>query len=196
MNNNKLQRIIDEFQDWFKRDDHRLYMNFYDDIITKRKINSLSDKELIKFFYAFVQDGGKVQSGGDRSKNRFKENVEKNTSLFRSFILEPFNKDFDLNSWFHRIQNFNGFGVGVATIYLNRVNQNRYPVMNNKSLKGLNKLGFRLSSTKNFTNYLKVREFQDQLLKKFPILENYYKTDALNHFVVAVHKGQETLKQN
>jgi len=195
MNSNNLQRIIDEFQDWFEKDVHSTNMNFYDSIITEKKLKSFSDKELVKFFYEFVHHGGKVQSGGERAKNTFKKNVEKDINLFRSFIIEPFKKDFDLRYWFNRVENFKGFGIGIATIYLNRTNISRYPIMNNKTLIGLNMLGFRLSSTKNFTNYLKVKEFQNQLINKFPILENYYKTDALNHFIVAVHKGQEIIKQ-
>ncbi|WP_303925680.1 HNH endonuclease [Draconibacterium sediminis] len=195
MNSNNLQRIIDEFQDWYENDVHSTNINFYENIITKAKIGSFSNKELVDFFYEFVEDGGKIQSGGERAKNTFKKTVEKDIKLFRSFVLEPFNEDFDLQSWFNRIEEFKGFGIGIATIYLNRVSKIRYPVMNNKTLTGLKKLGFGLSSTKNFTNYLKVHEYQNNLMKKFPILENYYKTDALNHFIVAIHKGQEIIKQ-
>ncbi len=107
--------------------------------------------------------------------------------------MKPFKVNFLLREWFSQIENYRGFGVGIATIYLNRVDCNKYPIMNNKTLKALNKLGYRISSSKNYTNYELVKTYQDKLLMNFPKLENYFKEDALNHFIVAVYEGQELI---
>ena len=65
--------------------------------------------------------------------------------------------------------------------------------MNNKTLKALNKLGYRISSTKNWTNYELVKKYQDNLISDYPVFKNYFKADAFNHFLVAVYQGQELI---
>ncbi|MFA5759911.1 MAG: hypothetical protein WC942_11225, partial [Clostridia bacterium] len=186
-----LKRIIDEFDFWYLTDPHSENVDYYANSITKNNLNSLNKQELIEFFYKFIEEGGKVQSGGDRAKNTFLATVNSNFEKFFQFILEPFINNFDIKDWFNRISQFNGFGVGVATIYLNRINRFAYPIMNNKTLNGLNKLGYNLSSTKNYNNYMLVKKHQDELINKFSILDNYYKADAFNHFLVAVYLGND-----
>ena len=188
-----LEKIIDEFENWWKHDPHSSNMDFYKNTITASRLASLSDKKFVDFFYNFVKEGGRVQSGGDRTKEEFRDTVEKNIDSFREFVLKPFQVEFSLEKWFLQLDDYPGFGVGIATIYLNRVDYKKYPIMNNKTLKALNRLGYKISSSKNLKNYMLVKKYQDNLINNFPKLENYYKADALNHFVVAVYQGQELI---
>lgn len=185
-----LKKIIEEFCDWYIKDQHYWLKDYYKDKITKQYLESLSNVEFINFFYEFVSEGGKVQSGGARRKNDFLETIENDLKSFKSFIMEPFDKNFDLKGWFLKIDSYPYFGVGIATIYLNRINYHIYSIMNNKTLNALNKLGYEISHTKNWANYLMVYRIQKELIAEFPVLENLYKADALNHFIIEVYKGQ------
>jgi predicted HNH restriction endonuclease len=188
-----LDKIISEFENWWINDPHSSNMNFYKSTIKFSYLNSLSDNNFVDFFYKFVSEGGHVQSGGDRKKNQFRDTVLKDTDSFRRYILKPFHENFSLKEWFFQLDNYPNFGVGIATIYLNRVDYNKYPIMNNKTLKGLNKLGYKISSSKNWTNYELVKIYQDNLISDYPTLKNYYKADALNHFIVAEYQGKELI---
>lgn len=186
-----LDKIISEFENWWIKDPHSSNMEFYNNTITFSYLTSLSDKYFVDFFYEFVSEGGRVQSGGDRTKNQFRDTVLKDLKGFKQFILKPFQDKFSLKEWFLQLDNYPGFGVGIATIFLNRIDYKKYPIMNNKTLKALNNLGYKISSTKNWTNYELVKHYQDNLLSDYSILKNYFKADALNHFLVAVYKGKE-----
>jgi 5-methylcytosine-specific restriction endonuclease McrA len=186
-----LKKIVNEFEGWWINDPHSSNMDFYNETITKSNLTSLTDNDFIDFFYEFVSEGGRIQSGGYRTKNRFRDTVLKDLDNFKQFVLKPFQNDFLLEDWFKQLDNYPGFGVGIATIFLNRIDYNKYPIMNHKSLKALNKLGYKISSTKNFKNYALVKNYQDNLIKNLPSLNNYFKADALNHFLVAVYQGQK-----
>jgi|GEM_PF-281701 len=184
----QLTKIIEEFQRWYASDVHSGRIDYYKGRITKEYLKSLSESEFKDFFVQFVSEGGKVQSGGHRGIGKFRKMLDNDFSNFRFFILEPFETVFNLKNWFKNIDKFNGFGVGIATIYLNRIDKTIYPIMNNKTTNALQKLNFKIPSTKNFNNYELVRSIQIKLIRSFPILENYYKVDALNHFILT--KGQ------
>lgn len=188
-----LDKIISEFEDWWINDPHSSNMDFYNDTITLSYLDSLNDSDFVNFFYDFVSEGGRVQSGGDRTKNKFRETVLADFERFKQFAIKPFQDNFLLKDWFLQLDSFSGFGIGIATIFLNRIDYNKYPIMNNKTLKALNKLGHQISSTKNWTNYQLVKKYQDNLIYDYSILKNYYKADALNHFLVAVYQGQELI---
>lgn len=188
-----LKKIINEFEDWWINDPHSSNMDFYQKTITASRLASLSNKEFVDFFYGFVSEGGRVQSGGERTKNRFRNTVEKDIDRFREFVSKPFQVKFSLKDWFLQLEDYPGFGVGIATIFLNRVDYKKYPIMNNKTLEALNKLGYKISSSKNWTNYELVKKYQDNLLNDFSTLQNYFKADELNHFIVAVYEGQELI---
>lgn len=64
--------------------------------------------------------------------------------------------------------------------------------MNNKTLKALNKLGYKISSSKNWTNYELVKKYQDELISEYPVFKNYFKADAFNHFIIAEY-GKELI---
>jgi hypothetical protein len=188
-----LDKIITEFESWWINDQHSSNMDYYKNLITYSHFNSLTDNEFVEFMYEFVSNGGLVQSGGDRTKNRFKKTVLADIKDFKYFILAPFQDSFFLKNWFLKLSNYPGFGVGIATIFLNRIDYEKYPIMNNKTLKALNKLGYKVSTSKNWINYELVKKYQDHLISDYSILKNYYKADALNHFLVAVYQGQELL---
>lgn len=191
--NTQIEKTIIKFEEWFYDDDHSKNQDYYKNSIKKSFLKALTKEELIDFFYNFIIDGGKIQSGGHRTKNIFLKTIKAKFKEFRKFILGPFSRNFDLEDWFNQISNFSGFGVGIATIYLNRLDNDSYPIMNNKTIAALNKLGYQISSTKNFKNYQVVKNIQDKLIKRFPKLDNYYKTDAFNHFIVAVYNGVELI---
>lgn len=188
-----LNKIISEFENWWINDPHSSNMDFYKDLITYSHLTSLSDKEFVDFFYEFISNGGLVQSGGDRTKNKFRDTVLADFKNFKQFVLTPFQDNFSLNDWFLKLDEFPGFGVGIATIFLNRIDYTKYPIMNNKTLKALNKLGYGISSSKNWTNYELVKKYQDDLINNYPPFLNYFKADAFNHFLVAVYQGQELI---
>lgn len=188
-----LDKIITEFENWWINDPHSSNMDFYKETITFSYLTSLSDKAFVDFFYEFVSEGGRVQSGGDRTKNKFRNTVLKDFDSFKQFIIKPLQDKFSLKDWFLQLDNFPGFGIGAATIFLNRIDYKKYPIMNNKTLTALNKLGYKISSSKNWTNYELVKNYQDNLISDYSILENYFKSDALNHFLVAVYQGQELI---
>jgi len=190
-----LAKIANEFEDWWIQDPHSSNMDFYRDTITSTHLAYLSDEDFVDFFYEFVSKGGRVQSGGDRTKNRFRNTVEGDFGGFKEFVLKPFQANFSLQDWFMQLEHYPGFGVGIATIFLNRIDYDKYPIMNNKTLKALNRLGYRISSSKNWVNYELVKRYQDRLIDDFPMLQNYFKTDALNHFIVAVYQGKELVLQ-
>lgn len=68
-----LDKIVTEFEKWWNKDPHSSNMDFYKKTITFSYLTALSDKDLLDFFYEFVSVGGLVQSGGDRTKNRFEK---------------------------------------------------------------------------------------------------------------------------
>ena len=188
-----LEKIISEFEVWWSNNPHSSNMDFYQNTIKASRLSSLSNKEFVDFFYGFVSEGGRVQSGGERTKNIFRNMLEKDIDRFRKYILKAFQDKFLLKDWFLQLEDYPGFGVGIATIFLNRVDYKKYPIMNNKTLRALNKLGYKISSSKNWANYELVKKYQDNLINDFSTLQNYFKTDALNHFIVAIYQGQELI---
>ncbi|MFB2578177.1 HNH endonuclease [Acinetobacter sp. c2-A9] len=190
-----INKLIERFEIWWQTDVHRENMDIYDGVITKNYLKSLSDNDFLKFFYDFVAVGGKLQSGGERTKNLFKKNLKSNLKSFREFILLPFNENFSLKEWFEDIKNYPYFGIGIATIYLNRVDRYKFPVMNNKTLQALSQLGYPVSSSKSWDNYSLVFEIQKSLMNNYKTLNNFYKVDSLNHFIIAIEDGQTAVRE-
>lgn len=58
------QELIDIFSNWYDQDQHSKNRDYYKDKITYEYLSKLTDEELLNFFYEFVGEGGKVQSGG------------------------------------------------------------------------------------------------------------------------------------
>ena len=50
-----LEKIINEFEDWWIKDPHSSNMDFYKNTITISHLTSLSNRDFVDFFYEFVR---------------------------------------------------------------------------------------------------------------------------------------------
>lgn len=182
------QELIDRFMEWFRSDNHSSNEDHYEGIITKARISSMSKAGFIDFFTEFASVGGKIQSGGHRTKNLFRKTITNDYEAFRSSIMTVFQSNFEINQWLENINNFKYFGAGLATIFLNRVDKTRFSIVNNKTRDALALFGVELPSALH-RSYDLVHASQSQLIKWFPELENFYRTDALNHFLIGTNEG-------
>ena len=181
--------LVEAFMEWYKNDPHAVNEDFYKDTITHTNLSALTRQGFIDFFYQFVYDGGKVQSGGPRTVNFFKATLESKYDDFREYILEPFGSEFDEIAWLDRIDDFSHFGIGIATIYLNRVDKTRFPIINNKADKAIQLFDVAISSILN-QRYKVIRDAEQQLIDWYPEFENFYRTDALTQFLIGEKVGQ------
>jgi len=189
-----LKPLIDAFELWYASSGHRKNEDLYRDTLNPDYLQGLSKKAFIDLFFEFARDGGGIQSKGYRTAPKFKETLEADYKNTRAFLMEPFNQNFDLNSWLKRINNFNGIGPGLATIYLHRINKNKYCVVNNKSVEGFTKLGFPIKG--NLTDQFgQILEASTKLIEVFPSLKNFYKTDALTHFIIGTEEGKRIIEE-
>ncbi|MGQ9620694.1 MAG: hypothetical protein ACUVTX_06895, partial [Bacteroidales bacterium] len=74
-------------------------------------------------------------------------------------------------------------------IYLNRVNKHKYAVVNNRSVEGLKKLGYKIPSTNLESQYDAILAAEKKLLEKYPSLENFFRIDALMHYLTGTDEG-------
>ena len=79
--------------------------------------------------------------------------MNKKYEEFREKILKPLTTGFNLDSWLQWAESFPFFGKGLASIYLNRVNKHKFVVVNNKSIGGLKKLGYKIPSANLKSQY-------------------------------------------
>jgi len=184
------QELIDAFFQWLEKDPHRNKEDYYRDTITLDRLSNLSEADFIEFFYTFAHDGGQVQSGGYRTSGSFRETMTENYTRFRNFVMEPFQSNFNEAVWLKGIDGFKYFGIGLATIYLNRVDKSRFPILNNKSLDALRLFGVSLQ-TDNVKRYQALREAHQQLIQWHPRFDNFFKTDALAQFLIGEEAGRE-----
>lgn len=185
----EINEIIKAFEKWFVNDIHSKIEDHYSNSIALESISKLSQKEFEDFFLEFAKDGGKIQSGGPRTANRFIQSVHQNFSEFRKRILDPFISTFDVYEWIRWSETFSFFGKGLATIYLNRVDKRKFVIVNNKSIKAYRKLGYDVSSTHLESTYKNLLNAQTDLINKYPELNNYFRTDALAHFLIGTNEG-------
>lgn len=186
----RLKPLIDAFENWYTLSAHRLNENLYLDTMTLDYLNGLSKRDFIDYFFDFANSGGGIQSGGHRKAPMFKETLTNNYREVKSFLLEPFNKNFTHTDWLKRINEFNGLGSGLATIYLHRINKKRYCVVNQKSKEAFTKIGFQIAGNIIESHKLIV-EASTKLIQAFPLLSNFYKTDALTHFIISTDEGKK-----
>jgi hypothetical protein len=185
--------IIDKFEIWFANDSTRKSQNHYDGELHYDHLVSLNNDEFIALFSDFIKEGGGIQTGGQRSIEKYNKTVKKEFNRFKAFILSPHQDNFDLEIWFKEIEEYPGFGKGTATIYLNRLDPYTYPILNNKAIVGMTSLGYYQLSTLTFKNYELLKNNQDELLSIYPSLENYFKVDGLMHFLIGVKLGQNLI---
>jgi len=184
-----MDEFIKAFLEWFRNDNHSRIEDFYADQIAIEKLNQLSKDEFIEFINKFAKEGGKIQSGGYRTAPQLIENVNKKYEEFRGKIIEPLTSGFNLDSWLQWCESFPFFGKGLATIYLNRVNKHKYAVVNNKSVDGLKKLGYKIPSTNLKSQYDAILAAEKKLLEKYPAIENFFRIDAMMHYIIGTDEG-------
>jgi 5-methylcytosine-specific restriction protein B len=187
--------LIDEFLKWYKNDDHSKNEDYYKDTLAFDNLSQMKDKELIGFFEQFAKDGGKIQSGGQRTAPMFVDSINSDLQGFKERILEPFKSDFDVEGWLNWADSFNYFGQGLATIYLNRVNKQKYVVINNKSLDAYKQLGYSIKTSNLNKKYFSLLNAQKDLISKYPEIENFYKADAFSHFLIGTEEGSQLLDE-
>jgi 5-methylcytosine-specific restriction enzyme B len=192
----KVDEIIVGFGKWFENDPHSKIEDFYKDSITYEALSKLSQNEFEFFFLEFAKQGGKIQSGGARTANQFIQNVNQNFSEFREKVLDPFNSNFDVLEWLKWSENFKFFGKGLATIYLNRVDKRKFVIVNNKSIDAYKKLGYNISKTSLDRIYNDLLTAQTDLINKHPTLDNFFRADALSHFLIGTQEGKIFLERD
>ncbi len=184
-----MDEFIKAFLEWFRSDNHSRIEDFYADQITIEKLQQLSKDEFIEFINQFAREGGKIQSGGYRTAPKLIENVNKKYDEFRGKILEPLAPGFNLDSWLQWCESFPFFGKGLATIYLNRINKSKFAIVNNKSIEGLKKLGYKIPSVNMKSQYDAILKAENNLLEKYPSLENFFRVDAMMHYIIGTDEG-------
>ncbi len=189
---NNMGKIINEFCKWYETDEHSRKAALYEKELTAKKLKNFSDEEFVVFFTEFVNEGGGIQSQGQRNGG-LKETIKNKKKEFRKFLLEPFDSDFVVDDWLGLCSDFKGFGQGISTIYLNRVNKDKYCIVNEKSIKAYRKFGFEIKSSSLKGKYKKLREAENDLIDSFPEVTDFYMADALSHFLIGTEGGKNLL---
>jgi len=184
------QELVDAFFAWYLGASHAQNEDCYIDQVTGEALRSLTREQFIEFFFEFARDGGKVQSGGQRNAPNFRKTIEARYKDFREFVLEPFAEGFDELKWFERTTEFLSFGQGLASIYLNRVDKKRYPIVNEKAVESMSLFDVQVPDTPREKRFASVRDAERQLIDWFPALDNFYRADALNQFLIGEKVGQ------
>ena len=195
-----MDEIITAFNEWYKNDDHSENENRFKDEITTESLSQLSDDAFIAFFEGFLRNGGFIMSGGHRNIPRFISYINmsesdelNNLKDFREKVLQPFQPDFDVDKWLEWSEKVTGFGQGIATIYLNRVNKDKYCVVNNKSIEAYQKLGYEIKKTPLISCYNSLYNAEADLIERYSVLNNFYKADSLSHFLIGTDIGKDML---
>lgn len=183
------RELVDAFFAWFRNDAHSSKENCYTTTLTYDQLSQMDRNGFIEFFYQFACDGGQVQSGGHRTASRFRAAIEDRYDEFRAFAMEPFAESFDEAQWLERIREFSHFGVGLATIFLNRVDKKRFAIINNKADDAVELFDISVP-TVLARRYQVVRDAWRQLIEWYPEFDNFYRTDALSQFLIGEDSGK------
>ena len=186
--------LVDAFFIWYRSDPHSANEDRYVSQMTEVSLSRLGREAFIEFIYRFAYDGGHIQSGGHRTASRFRKTIETKYDEFRAFILKPFANDFDEIEWLQHIGDYPHFGIGLATIYLNRLDKKRFAILNNKAVEASKLLGVVVQSALG-RRYLAVRDAWRQLIEWYPDFENFYRTDALSQFLIGEEAGKSWVEK-
>ena len=187
-----IEKLINSFEAWYKGDKHSELEDAYPELNNKSFLESLDRDAFVSFFVKFVKEGGGIQSGGHRAASRFEEMLNSNFSSFRQFALLPYDEDFNVSEWLTRLSEFSHFGIGAATIYLNRIDKNYFSIVNDKTQNALTVLGYNIPRNKTKA-YKSIHNAQLDLQKRFATIKNFYVADSLNDFLVGAPNAQERL---
>ncbi len=179
------RELVEAFFKWFHADPHSENEDYYVGTITAENLKKMQRAEFIDFFSQFAKEGGKVQTGGERTSSMLKDTMEKKYDKFRSFVLEPFSENFQVTEWLENIEKFKGFGAGIATIYLHRVDKKRFAIVNEKAKEAVRLFAVQVPSNVPKA-YKAIRKTWEQFIQWYPEFDNFYRTDALSHFLIAV----------
>lgn len=189
-----IEQIIEAFIKWYKNDIHSTNEDAYPELKTSEFIKGLDREEFIEYFLKFKRDGGKIQSGGARRATFFRKTLEDNYAKFREFVLKPYDRNFNVYDWLEKVYEFQDFGKGGSTIFLNRIDKNRFAIVNNKSNEALKIMGYNIPND-FISAYHSIIDSQKDLIKKFPVISNFYIADALNHFLIGTEEGKKYIPE-
>ena len=82
----KIKEIIQTFEKWFSNDNHSKIEDYYLETLTLKNISALTQEKFEDYFLEFAKQGGKIQSGGARTANKFIENVHNNFTVFKQKV--------------------------------------------------------------------------------------------------------------
>jgi hypothetical protein len=197
VSNEELSLLIDRFMEWYHGDKHSKletvpeYQQF-----SKEFFQRISDHDLAELFFTFAHEGGKIQSGGERTAPRLKQSILNDIAGFRKNILRIFEPGFDLSSWWDEMDKVKQFGKGVRSIFLHRLFPDRYGVVNDKSTSGLQKLGLLPSRLPKGAELVEeVTRAARSLIAADPQRMNLYRADAMMHYLIATKKGQDAFQK-
>jgi len=182
-------KILIAFKKWYNSNHHKEYEDYYLNEIEFNNLRSKSDNDLISFFVQFKKDGGKIQSTDNRLIDKFEEIISNSISDFRKFVLEPFSPDFDELKWLNNLKDFKYFGIGTATIYLNRVDKNKYHPFNKKVRDAFNLLSNIKLPSSEIKAYSIVSSLSKKMIELYNSFDNYYQTDAFTQFIIGEEEG-------
>jgi predicted HNH restriction endonuclease len=192
-----LSGAVKVFDLWYQSSKLKENEECYKTILTYQYLSTITDNELKEIFCTFAEQGGMIMYTSPSYKNAFQKNMEKEFDFFRQFILMPHTENFSLKIWFDENNNRKYFGLGTASVYLNRVNRNKYPVYNGDTGRALNRLGFRIYKPNRgnyYQYYTKIIGYQKYLLNSYPILDNFYKIQAFCWFLLHTKDGNKYCK--
>jgi 5-methylcytosine-specific restriction protein B len=184
--------LKEAFWAWYKTDPHEELEDHYAGQLTKENLERMDRDEFIGFFFEFAREGGKIQSGGQRTAPQLRDSLMKNYVVIRPFLMEPFADWFDEIDWIQRSRAFTHFGLGFLTIYLNRINKTRFAIVNARSIEAMTRLGFKIPASK-LGRYAPVRDAESAIMVENPDFKNFYQIDALTQFLIGASEGSAFL---
>lgn len=184
------KELLDAFFEWFKGDPHSKREDAYAGEVTKEHLSGLSQQKFIELFMRFYREGGQLQNPGRRPK-QMEQTLSEQYEAFRAFVLEPFEDEFRVDAWLDRLTEFKEWGIGTATIYLNRVDKNRFLVLNEKTVNGLQRVGIDLPIPPPWgPRYQAVTAAQRELMEQDSRFGNFFQTDSFMHFLIDPRAGK------
>lgn len=189
----QINELITAFLEWYQASDHERKEHIYDyEKFNLKYFQNLSDKELIDVMLNFAKKAGGIQTGGEKTLNKFAQSLQSNISDFRKLILEIYDSNFDLEGWWNRADQFKGFGKVLRSILLHRIDPKKFAVYNNKSLKAFQRIGL-LPDRKPRGDfwYELINEAAYKLVNYRPAEMNLYRADAMAYFLLGTAEGKQ-----
>lgn len=193
----QIQKLIDRFFEWFENNEEK-QKEFIEEYkqFSREYFASLPDNELVEIMFRFAKEGGKIQSGGERTAQRFRDSVSRNVPEFRKCILEIFDENFNVQNWWELTKSIHYFGSGLKSALLHRIFPNRFAVFNNKSEAAYQLLGL-LPSRKphGVSQYAIINGAAQRLVQYRPEKMNLFRADAMTHFLIGTEEGRQAFDE-